>query len=264
MSFFVSVGLVNPSAAEQSGDEEVLFAAEGKWLAQDISWTEYDGHWRVRTLATLVDISEAPLQFEIALSALCDEVVRKKTKAPEQVSRDDIYRVELNMRNLLPGDSGAPVFPYAIPIQVRQDECRMKPEGELYFNTYPGDLENWEFTKILYNFISTDLVGSGVQGITLLFRRIDPESSQKLAFLDACNAFFSDPSPALARMKHQFSLPDNLDGYVVRVVDFDDHSDNVALDAPATPELHVFRKEDAQLLQLTSERCSLWALSNTN
>ncbi len=33
LSFFVSVGLENAGAAEQSGEEEVLFAAGGKWLA---------------------------------------------------------------------------------------------------------------------------------------------------------------------------------------------------------------------------------------
>ncbi|CUH41544.1 hypothetical protein RUM4293_00418 [Ruegeria atlantica] len=69
-SFFVSVGLKDASADEQSGDEEVLLAAGGKWFAQGISWTEYNGHWRVRTIATLVDISEVPLQFGIALTTL--------------------------------------------------------------------------------------------------------------------------------------------------------------------------------------------------
>ncbi|NVO54282.1 hypothetical protein HW561_00565 [Rhodobacteraceae bacterium B1Z28] len=250
LTFFWSAG---SSESEQPEAQHELFAAGGKWVAQDISWVEYKDHWRVRTLATLVELRNGPLLFTEALRALCDEVIVNLPNAPSEVSQEDVYRVELNIRSFLPGDNRSPAFSQAIPIQVRREVCQMKPDGELYFNSYPAQLEDWEVTKVLYG-----VEESGEHGITLHFRAIDSATSGKLPFMEACNAFFADPSPALGKLKQLVELPDDLSGYRIKVAMFDDPDVSVAFNEPADYGIYVYKNDDFQVFKLSKEQCISW------
>lgn len=126
----------------------------------------------------------------------------------------------------------------------------MKPDGELYFNTYPAELEGWEVTKVLY---SVDETGEPV--VTLHFRAIDSTNSRKLPFVEACNAFFADPSPALDKLKQHFDLPDDLSGYRIRVAMFDNPNVNVSLSAPADYGTYIYKNDELRMFTLSQQQC---------
>ncbi|WP_171102848.1 hypothetical protein [Ruegeria sp. HKCCD7255] len=241
-------------ADERPEEQKVLFAAGGKWVAQDISWEKYNGNLRVSLVASLVELKTAPLLHKEALSALCQEVIVNLPSAPEEVADENDYRVALNMRSLLSGDNPNPVFSFPLPIQVRQGNCQIKPDGELYFYSYPATLENWEMTKVLY-----DVEGSDPRAIALHFRSIDQSTNKPLPFVEACNAFFADPPPALAKLKQLYGLRDNLENFPIRIAEYDNPKTNLSFDAPTDLSLYAYENDDIRIFKLQNNACVPWS-----
>ncbi len=130
----------------------------------------------------------------------------------------------------------------------------MKPDGELYFYSYPETLENWEITKVVYG-----VEGSDPRAITLHFRSIDKSANKPLPFVEACNAFFADPPPALAKIKQLNGLPDSLENFPIRVAEYDNPNVNLSFDAPADLNAYAYEDDDFRMFKLKNNSCTPWS-----
>lgn len=242
------LGAVNLVEAEQIDEEKAFSAGGADWVIQDILWSEYNGHWRVRAMATLVRPPKGVLLFTDVMGAICGEILATLPHAPEFVDKTKVYRVELNTRSFLFGRYGDPLFPQALPIQIRQGKCQIRSDGK-YFYTYPGVMENWEQSKVL---VDTEIADTPT--VFLHFRKINPKLDGKLPFREACNAFFADPSPALENLKQHFGLPSDLDGHPIWVVEFNNYTYDVTNTDPDYAT-YVYRKNQFEVFELSGVQC---------
>lgn len=206
-----NLGISAGSSVKRS--DPLLHAAGGKWLAQDIAWTEYKGHWRVELMATLTYSGGRRILPREALQGLCGEALTGLPDVPGSVSRKDVYRVELNIRGFQSdGSVGEPLFPYALPVQVRDGACQVKNERGIYYYSYPSTLEGWELVNLTYDKASTS-----ERALNLHFSPIDGVAEGDFPFKEVCEAALADAPPSLAELREATGLPDSLDGQLVRV-----------------------------------------------
>lgn len=249
----LAVAAFLPAAAWGSSEGDtvsILHAAGGTWQADDLVWTEYNGSWRVSTLATLIKLPSKRLDFGVAVRALCSEILLSLPKAPNGVGQNNVYRVAVNLRSKLPGDVRGNTFPFAIPVQVKNGACQFKEAGELYFYTYPAPLEDWEATKVLFNAESP-----AGREIVLHFRNGNPSFSRVLPFQKACIAFFADPSPALSEIKKIYELPDNLNGHSVMVAEYNQGGGNLSFKAGFDYERYEYKDGQFEMFEYLDGKC---------
>lgn len=193
----------------------LLSAYGGKWEARDLEWTEYNGYWRVSTTARLLRHRGSSLRFSKALTGLCGAVLTKLPNAPEGVTRQDLYRLDLNLEYVpKKGAAIETAFEEPVPIQVRYGTCNMRDESEAYFKTYPGDLASWELSDII---ASAD--DNSQPKLELIFRRLNNNVELEFQPIQICEAFFADPHSYIYTMQADQDLPENLNGISVRVTD---------------------------------------------
>jgi len=144
---------------------------------------EYDGYWRARVTARLKEINRRSLRSRDALSVLCWAIVNRLPDAPASVERDNLYRVDINL--LGQEKNAEPIFPFHLPVVVRDGDCQLKPENMEYYLTYPGDLADWELQHGEWNHDTASL--------EIEFIALDNQVDD-LDLLAACEAFLDDPA----------------------------------------------------------------------
>jgi hypothetical protein len=173
-----------------------IFAAGAKWALQDVSWAEYDGHWRVSVSGFLLRTARKRIPPDEVLKGLCGSILVSLPSAPNGVERDDVYRVTFNSISYIGRNKEKNSFwRGTIPVQILDGSCQLKKRTNLYYLTYPGPLQNWELKDAR---ITKNSEGQGGKRLKIYFVKQTKEGAA-LPFLEACEAFVADPGhlPAL-------------------------------------------------------------------
>lgn len=221
----------------------VLHAGGGTWSAEELSWTESDGYWRMQTVARLKHLSAFRLSFHEAVSGLCRDILADLPAAPDGVDRNKVYRVSLNLK-YIPSKKDKPelAFDKHLPIQIKGGACQVKGLNGRYYSTYPGNLDKWD----LYSVKLEKSVGEA-RKISVKFRRQENTSDTILPFADACKAFFDDPSGMLTELREKVEFPDDLNGVSVVIEDYTQYG----------PDNFHFHKSKFKTFQFLNDGCIL-------
>ena len=215
-SYMIAVAMQPEKQGIISDPPPKISAVGGLWSAKELTWTKFNGEWRVSTVLHPRRVKLARIDGHALLKAFCGAILTSLPNAPDPaITRASIYRVTVNAKAEWTGRGRGQslLFPNDVALPVVDGACLPPPKRGMYFPRFSGDLVHWELREV--RFVDDKKTAS------FSFYPVTPPVNEgiEFSFRQACEAVLSDQPfrPVLESNDTTRGLLDQIDHVLIRL-----------------------------------------------